>query len=55
MKYLVCPQCGVDRFYVLNTANERVVVKVSREYEIIPLHDNIDLGDCDLSCLYCLG
>jgi hypothetical protein len=55
MKFLVCPQCGIDRFFVLDKAGNRRLVKVTREYEIVPIDPDESLDGYDLNLLYCLG
>ena len=55
MKFLVCPQCGINRFFVLDSKAKRLVVRVSREYEILPLNPDDDLDGYNLATLYCLG
>ena len=51
----LCPQCKIRRFQVKNDAGQSVVVMVSENYEIIPVHENESLEGMDLSVLYCLG
>lgn len=55
MKNLLCPQCKIRRFYLLNPAGERLVVTVTKEKEIQPIHENESLDGYDTSLLYCLG
>lgn len=55
MKNLLCPQCKVRRFYLLNAAGERLVATVTQEKEIQPIHENESLDGYDTSLLYCLG
>lgn len=55
MKNLLCPQCKIRRFYLLNSAGERLVVTVTKEKEIQPIHENESLDGYDTSLLYCLG
>ena len=55
MKFLACPQCGVNRFYVLNSDGNRLLVRVSREYVISPLNPDDKLEEYCLDILYCLG
>lgn len=55
VKFLVCPQCGVNRFYVLDSNNKRLLVRVSREFEITPLNPDDKLDGYNLDTLYCLG
>jgi hypothetical protein len=55
MRNLQCPQCGIHRFVVKNELNEAVVVTVSKQLEIIPVHPGDSLDGFDLTLLYCLG
>ncbi|HNX13119.1 MAG TPA: hypothetical protein PK664_08990 [Paludibacteraceae bacterium] len=51
----LCPQCKIRRFQVKNDAGQSVVVMVSENNEIIPIHDDESLEGFDLTVLYCLG
>ena len=51
----LCPQCKIRRFQVKNDAGQYVVVMVSENNEIIPVHDDESLDGFDLTVLYCLG
>ena len=51
----LCPQCKIRRFQVKNDAGQSVVVMVSENNEIIPVHDDESLEGFDLTVLYCLG
>jgi len=55
MKNLRCPQCDVHRFFVKNEAKESVLVTVTLELEIVPVHEESSLEGFDLTLLYCLG
>ncbi|MBT3244652.1 MAG: hypothetical protein HN352_16000 [Bacteroidetes bacterium] len=55
MRFLVCPQCGIDRFFLLNKSGDRINVKVNREFVIIPLDPDSSMNGFDQSILYCLG
>ncbi len=55
MKNLLCSQCKIRRFYLLNEAGDRLVVTVTKEKEIIPIHEEESLKGFDTSVLYCLG
>ncbi|PLX17395.1 MAG: hypothetical protein C0597_07045 [Marinilabiliales bacterium] len=55
MRYMVCPQCGISNFYVLNERGERLNVKVSRELVIICNDKSESLEGFNLNVLYCLG
>lgn len=54
-KFLVCPQCGIDRFYILDSSGKRLLVKVNRNLEIIPLNPDEKLDGFDTETLHCLG
>jgi hypothetical protein len=51
----LCPQCKIHRFMVKNDAGDTVVVTVTAEFEIIPIHPEQSLESFDLGVLYCLG
>ena len=51
----LCPQCKIRRFQVKNDAGQSVVVMVSENNEIIPIHDDESLEGFDLTVLCCLG
>ncbi len=55
MKFLVCPQCGINRFYVLNANGDRLLVRVTREYKILTLNPEEKLDGFNLDLLFCLG
>ncbi len=55
MKNLLCPQCQIRRFFLLNAAGERLVVTVTADQKIHPIHDDASLDGFDISVLYCLG
>lgn len=55
MKNLLCPQCKIRRFYVLNAAGDRLVITVTEDQKIQPIHENESLDGFDTSVLYCLG
>lgn len=55
MKNLRCPQCKIRRFYLLNAAGERLVVTVTEEKQIHPIHDHESTDGFDTSLLHCLG
>lgn len=52
---LLCPQCKIRRFFLLNAAGERLVVTVTADKEIVPIHAHQSLDGFDTSVLYCLG
>lgn len=55
MKKLLCPQCKIASFYVLNSKGERRLVYVDQDYVVHPRHEAESLDDFDLSIVYCLG
>ncbi|HHV85570.1 MAG TPA: hypothetical protein GXX42_07120 [Petrimonas sp.] len=55
MKNLLCPQCKIRRFYVLNATGDRLVITVTEDQKIQPIHENESLDGFDTSVLYCLG
>ena len=55
MRKLVCPQCKIAAMYVKNEANERLLVYVTTEGEVIPKNPEESTEGFDLSEVYCLG
>ncbi|VBB48435.1 conserved hypothetical protein [uncultured Paludibacter sp.] len=55
MKNKLCPQCKIRRFQVKNDKGESVVVTVTENDEIVPIHPEQSLEGFDLDVLYCLG
>ncbi|MCB2195664.1 MAG: hypothetical protein KQH79_07375 [Bacteroidetes bacterium] len=55
MKFMVCPQCGISNFYVMNEKGERVNIKVNRNIEIIPMGTDKSLEGFNLDKIFCLG
>ena len=55
MKNKLCPQCKIRRFQVKNERGEAVVVTVTENDEIVPIHPEESLEGFDLTVLYCLG
>lgn len=55
MKNKLCPQCKIRRFQVKNSQGDAVVVTVSENNEIQPVHPEQSLDGFDLEVLYCLG
>lgn len=55
MKNKLCPQCKIRRFQVKNDIGESVVVTVTENNEIVPVHPEQSLEGFDLDVLYCLG
>ncbi|MFT3753836.1 MAG: hypothetical protein QM800_13485 [Paludibacter sp.] len=55
MKKLNCPQCDIHRFFVKNEKEETLLVTVTDQYDVIPVHSDQSTDGFDLSVLYCLG
>ncbi|MHB9056245.1 MAG: hypothetical protein ACYC2P_08865 [Paludibacteraceae bacterium] len=55
MKNKLCPQCKIRRFQVKNEEGRSVVVTISEDNVIIPVHEDESLEGFDLSVIYCLG
>jgi hypothetical protein len=54
-KYLLCPQCGIHVFYVMDD-DERFVFYVDRDLKIVPKKDeNADFSNLDLEQFHCMG
>lgn len=55
MKKLLCPQCKIAAMYVKNSLNERLLVYVDDNYNVVPKDPNASVEGFDTSILYCLG
>ncbi len=55
MRKKICPQCKIHRFYLKNDNGDRLVVTVTQDKEIVPIHAEESLEGFDTSILYCLG
>lgn len=55
MRKLLCPQCKIAGLYVKNRQEERLLVYISDEGEVIPRNPKENMDDFDLSVVYCLG
>jgi hypothetical protein len=55
MKFMICPQCGITIFHVKNNLGKRINVKVTREFDIIPVDETKSLEGFNLDELFCLG
>ena len=55
MRKMVCPQCRVGIYCVMNGQGERLPVYVSDLGEIVPKDPTASLDGYDLSIVYCLG
>lgn len=51
----LCPQCKIHRFRVLNDDGDSVVVIVTADYKVVPVHEDVSLEGFNLDVLYCLG
>lgn len=54
-RFLNCPQCGINNFYVKDNQGNRLLVKVDSDFQIIPVNNNETLDGFDLDEMYCLG
>ncbi len=55
MRFLVCPQCGIRRFYVKDGKGNNCLVQVTTDYVVVPVHKEDSLEGFDTEILYCLG
>ena len=55
MKKLLCLQCKIASMYVKNVLEERLLVYVNENKEIIPKNPEDSLEGFDLTVVYCLG
>ena len=55
MRKLVCPQCKVGAFFVLNDRGERLPVYVSEQGEVVPKYPDASLKGYDLTVVHCVG
>ena len=55
MRKLNCPQCEIHRFFVKNEKEETLLVNVTDQYDVVPVHPDQSLEGFDLNMLYCLG
>ncbi len=51
---MVCPQCKVGAFFVMNGQGERLPVYISDKGEIVPKDSTSSLEGYDLDTVYCL-
>lgn len=54
MRKMVCPQCRVGAFCVMNSQGERLPVYVSDAGEVVPKDPAASLEGYDLTIVYCL-
>lgn len=50
-----CPQCGISNFYVKDTMGNRLLVKVTYDFKIMPVNEHESLDGYNLDELFCLG
>lgn len=55
MKDKICLQCKIRRFRVKDEKGNSVVVTVTEDNQIVPIHPEESLEGFDLEILYCLG
>lgn len=55
MKKLLCPQCKISSMYVKNDKNERRLVYIDDNHNVIPKYPDESLEGFDLNEVYCLG
>lgn len=55
VRYLLCPQCKIRRFYVKNPEGKQCVVQVTTDYEVVPVNPQDSLEEFNLEIVYCLG
>ncbi|WP_298107767.1 hypothetical protein [uncultured Bacteroides sp.] len=55
MQKLLCPQCQVGIFYVLNAQGDRCPVYVTKNGEIVPKNPGSSLEGFNLDEVYCMG
>lgn len=56
LKYLLCPQCGLHRFFVRDAHGQPVFFHVGLDLLPFPTETSqADLGGLDFSLIYCCG
>lgn len=55
MRKLLCPQCKIAALYVKNDRNERLLVYVMEDGEVVPKNLADSMEGFDLTEVYCLG
>lgn len=53
MRKMVCPQCKVGAFFVMNGQGERLPVYISDKGEIVPKDGTSSLEGYDQDTVYC--
>ena len=51
MKFLLCPKCGIRRFYVKDEKGNNCLVQVTTDYVVIPVHEGDSLEGFDTETL----
>ena len=51
MRYLLCPKCGIRRFYVKDEKGNNCLVQVTTDYVVIPVHEGDSLEGFDTETL----
>lgn len=55
MRKMLCPQCKIGAFYVKNADEERLLVYVTADGEVITKDPEASTDGFDLSEVWCLG
>lgn len=55
MRKLLCPQCKIAAMYVKNERNERLLVYVLENGEVVPKDPEAQTEGFDMTEVYCLG
>ncbi len=55
MRKLLCPQCKIAALYVKNDRNERLLVYVMENGEVVPKYPEDSMEGFELTEVYCLG
>ncbi|KIO44454.1 MULTISPECIES: hypothetical protein [Porphyromonadaceae] len=55
MRFLLCPQCGIRRFYVKDSDGNQCLVQVTATYEVVPVNEGDSLEGFNTEIVYCLG
>lgn len=55
-KYLLCPQCGVHRFFIRRPDNAQVFFHVDEQHQPVPTQQShANLEGLDFPLIYCCG
>ncbi|WP_294139978.1 hypothetical protein [uncultured Sanguibacteroides sp.] len=55
MRFLLCPQCGIRRFYVKDSEGNQCLVQITTTYEVVPVNEGDSLEGFNTEIVYCLG